>query len=254
MNRSRVSFRQVLAAVALCSVVSAIGIRAQTSTATEVRSGEVVYASGNDLVVRMQSGEIKHFNVPPNARFSIDGQQVPTSALKPGTKLTQTITTTEIPETVETVRTVTGTVWFASAPKTVILTLPDKTNKTYYVPSGTTFDVDGRKVGVGDLRKGDRISATLVSTSTTVRVNQTNVVRGQAPPPPPVAAAPPATPVLVGVLLIEAPPSAEPAPREPTQQLAQLPKTAGNTPLFGVLGVLALGCSVAFRMLRKRSA
>ena len=96
----------IAAVTALCLAV-ALSLTAQvetnTSTAatgkstktTTVENGEVVLVSGNDLVVKMADGTIRHFkNVPDSARVTVDGQQLGIHDLKPGMKLQRTITTT----------------------------------------------------------------------------------------------------------------------------------------------------------------
>ncbi|MGH9796514.1 MAG: hypothetical protein ACRD5G_17275, partial [Candidatus Acidiferrales bacterium] len=78
---------------------------AQTGPATmqtEVRRGEVVYVSGNNLVVRMEDGQVKNFVIPDDFRFNVDGKQLSVNELTPGMRLTQTITTTTTPKTIRT--------------------------------------------------------------------------------------------------------------------------------------------------------
>jgi hypothetical protein len=214
---------------------------------TEVTRGEVVYVSGNDLVVKLESGEVRHFTVPEGATAVVDGKTVTVHDLKPGMKLQRTITTTSAPRTVTTTRTVKGKVWHASG-NNVILTLPSGENKQYKVPDGTKFNIDGQEKTVFDLRKGMNVSATVVTTTPEVVVSQKRAVTGTAPPPPP-------TPTQVGVLLIEEPapapkavaaaaPAPEPAP-------ASLPKTASSLPLIGFLGVFLTAAGFGLRALRR---
>lgn len=66
----------------------------QAQVTTEVRSGTVVSVEGNDLVVKMSNGELKHFNVPEDFRFNVNGKEVSVHELTPGTTLSRTITTT----------------------------------------------------------------------------------------------------------------------------------------------------------------
>ena len=64
---------------------------------TTVERGEVVYVSGNDLVVKMDDGQIRNFSdVPESARVTVGGQQLSIHDLKPGMKLERTITTTRV--------------------------------------------------------------------------------------------------------------------------------------------------------------
>ena len=57
-------------------------VQSQTTTTkepftriVEVEKGEVVYVSGNDLILKMEDGEIRHIaNVPESARATVDGK------------------------------------------------------------------------------------------------------------------------------------------------------------------------------------
>src|SRR5215467_9851181 len=102
----------------LCLFLSAVTmaqVKTETTTSkeqptveTKVERGEVVYVSGNDLVVKMEDGQIRNFpNVPESVKVTVGGQQLSVHDLKPGMKLERTITTTSTPQTVTTVQTVT---------------------------------------------------------------------------------------------------------------------------------------------------
>lgn len=245
----------------VCACVSA-GVKAQDVSETTTqkgpaqydtteRSGTVIYVSGNELVVKGNNGEIKHFTVPDSQMFNVDGQQLNVHQLKPGTHLTQTITTRTVPTTIRTVRTIDGRVWHVNPPSSVILTLPDGTNKSYRVPQGQKFMINGREQTVFQLRKGMNVSATVVTEEPTRVVTQHQQVAGVAPPPPP---APPAEPMptTVAVLLVEVP---GPAP-QPTETAAAepapkaLPKTGSEWPLVGLLGLCCLGAGMLTRRVR----
>src|SRR5262245_45763621 len=75
-------------------LVSALPVGTWAQTQIEVKQGTVVYVSGNELIVRMADDQLKHFVVPSDSRFTVDGKEVGIQDLKAGTKLTQTITTT----------------------------------------------------------------------------------------------------------------------------------------------------------------
>ena len=218
------------------------------SKKVQVDRGEVVYVSGNELVVKMESGEIRHFpNVPESARATVDGKELSIHELKPGMKLQRTIVTTSTPRTVTTIRTVQGKVWQVSPPNTVILTLADNTNKQYKIPKGQKFMIDGQELTAFELKKGMNVSVTAVTAVPETVIAEQRRMTGSAPPPPP-------TPPIQGALLIETP---APAPA-PTQVAAaepapaQLPKTATALPLIGLLGLLCSGLSLGMRMLRTR--
>jgi hypothetical protein len=240
--------RRALLLVALVCLVLATSAWAQ-QTKTEVRRGEVVYVSGNDLVVKTEDGQIKHVVVPEGATAVVDGKTLTVRDLKPGMKLTRTITTTETPKTVTTVRTISGTVWNTMG-NNVILTLPSGENKQYKVPEGTKFNVAGNpNATVFDLRKGMKVSATVVTTTPEIEVSQQRSVTGTAPPPP--------TPVTqVGVLLVEEAPAprqvaaAAPAPQaEPAP--GRLPKTASDLPLIGLLSIWLVAICFGLRAIRR---
>jgi hypothetical protein len=212
---------------------------------TQVEHGEVVYVSGNDLVIRMEDGTIRHFaNVPESARATVDGKQLGIHDLKPGMKLQRSITTTSVFKTITTVQSVTGKVWAISPPISVILTLADGTNQQFKIPKNQKFNVDGQMVDAWGLKKGMTISATKIVEVPVVSVSERRNVTGSspvvaaAPPPPP---PPPDTPILVAIT--EAP---APAPAS-----AELPKTASSLPLIGLLGLLSLASSLGLRTARR---
>jgi hypothetical protein len=149
------------------------------------------------------------------------------------------VTTT--PQTITTVKSVTGKVWHVSPPNTVILTLEDGTNQQFKIPKGQKFTVDGQETDAFGLKKGMKISATKVVEEPVTAISEQRRLSGSMPPPPP---APPAdVPILVA--------SAEPvpAPAAPAAP-AELPKTASLLPLIGLLGSLALLSSFGLRAIR----
>ena len=212
---------------------------------TEVKSATVVYVSGNDLVVKAEDGQIKHFVVPDERTVTVNGKELTVHDVQPGMRLTRTITTTTTPRTITTVRTIRGKVWYVAPPSTVILTLPDGKNKQYKVPKGQIFEIDGKKHDVFDLKKGMIVSATVLTETPEVISASARSVTGSAPPPPPTPPVP-----AQAVLHIEEPmsPSAPTTTAEATP--AALPKTGSNVLLIGLLGLLCLGTSLVLRALR----
>jgi hypothetical protein len=242
----------VLAVGVICLAVT-LSAQVQTKTSTEgqkatistqVERGEVVYVSGNDLIVKMSDGTIRHFpNVPESVRITVDGKQLGIHDLKPGMKLQRTITTTSVSKTITTVQSVTGKVWAINPPLSVILTLADGSNQQFKIPKGQKFNVDGQMVDAWGVKKGMTISATKIVEVPEISVAQRRTVTGTAPAPAPVVAAappppPPDVPILVAVLEVS-----EPAPA--------LPKTASPLPLIGLLGLLSLVSSLGLRTARK---
>src|SRR5262245_34224591 len=112
--KSNNSFRRSLLVLALGTscVVFALSGEAQVQTKTTTREGEssqavrvergeVLAVEGNDLIVRMEDGSIRHFeNIPESAKVGVDGKQLGIHDLKPGMKLQRTITTTTTPQVV----------------------------------------------------------------------------------------------------------------------------------------------------------
>jgi LPXTG-motif cell wall-anchored protein len=251
VNRNtRTSNLWLAIAVALISMgfAASAGAQVQTETSSstgqptktvQVERGEVVSVAGNDLFVKMENGEIRHFpNVPESARVTVDGQQLGIHDLKPGMKLQRTITTTSTPKTVTTVETVTGTVFWVSPPSAVSLRLEDGTVQQFKIPKGQKFTIDGKETDAFGLRKGMKVSATRITESPEVVVSQQRKVTGTAPTPPPAD-----VPILVA--------KAQPVPAPTETAPEKLPKTGSMIPLLGLLGLLSLGMSLGLRILRK---
>jgi hypothetical protein len=249
----------LVATVAMCLAIGATAAAQDTSgqlssrgtptVKTQVDSGEVVYVSGNDLLVKMEDGSVRHFVVPDSQRFNVDGGELSVHELKPGIRLQRTIVTTTTPELVTTIRTIKGKVWWVNPPSKVVLQLGDGTNKPYTVPENQTFNIGGQEKTVFDLRQGMEVTATVVTQVPQKVVAQTSRVTGKMPPP--------ATPPMEGVLLIEeevtpAPvevANAEPAPAQPTT----LPPTSSSVPLIELLGALMLSTGLGLRLIRVRA-
>lgn len=211
---------------------------------TSVRNAEVVYVSGSDLVIKLEDGTLEHMVVPDSDKFHINGREVGVQDLTPGTKLTETITTTTTPRMVTTVRTIEGKVWHVNPPRHVILTLPDGTNQSYQIPQGQKFTINGRETTAFGLKKGMNVSATVVTDSPGTVLSQSKRVTGQAPPP---------APTLVGALLIVVPRSAaEPVTTASSEAAPEkLPKTGTTLPLIGLLGMLSLAALLGMRVRRQ---
>src|SRR5215469_16504188 len=220
--------------VGLICIVFALSMSAQVKTESSTSSGqstsqttveraEVVLVNGNDLVVKMEDGSIRHIaNVPESARATVDGQEVGIHDLKPGMKLQKTITTTSVPKVITTTKTVTGKVWHVNPPLSVILTMEDGTIQEFKIPKGQKFTVNGQQLDAFGLKKGMIVNATKVVEEPITVVEQQAKITGQMPPPPP---APPADqPILVAVITPAPAPAAAPAEAAP----AALPKTGSE--------------------------
>jgi hypothetical protein len=219
----------------------------ETAYDTKVSNAEVVYVEGNDLVLRTSDGKIEHFLVPDSDRFTVNGNEVTVNELRPGTKLTQTITTSTTPRYVTTVQTIKGKVWHVSAPHSIILRLPDNRNHVFSVPDHAQFTIHGQPKTVFDLRKGMNVEATVITDSEEKVISTNKSVVAEIPSP--------ATPREVGVLLIMQPQQASIVPaseEQPTETAQLLPETASSLPLIGLLGSMALATSCGLAMIRRR--
>ena len=220
-----------------------------------VERGEVVTVEGNDLMVKMEDGTIRHFpDIPDSARVTVNGQQLSLHDLKPGMKLQRTITTTTTPRTVTTVQTVTGTVWHVTPPLSVILTMENGQNQSFKIPKDQKFEVNGQMVDAFGLKKGMKVTATKITEAPETIVAQQKTVTGTMPTAP---APPPAdTPILIAeesATAAAAPPAVATAPApDPAETPAAVPtetptRTGSYTWLIGLVVVLLLVVWLATR-------
>ena len=252
---------RLIAAGALAFAIGTASAWAQDNTATSIRHGEpsvstavkdatIVYVEGNNLVLRLQNGQVEHLIVPFDEKFHVDGRELTVSDLTPGTKLTQTVTTTTTPRYVTTVRTLKGKVWHVNAPGSIVLSLPDGTNQIYKVPSHAQFKIDGKEKSIFELKKGMKLEATIITESRESVVSSANVTVGQAP----IAL----MPHLADVLLVQAPGPrviAEPDTVASVEQPpAVLPQTASPLPLAGAIGAFSVALGLSLGAIRRGMA
>ena len=254
---SKKTMRGLLAGGALClAALWPAAAQVQTSKSVEhgdvtqdvkVEKGEVVYVSGNNVVVKMENGELRHFNnVPDSTTILVDGKPLNVHQLQPGMKVEKQTVRTTTPRVITTIDTVTGKVWAVTPPLSVILTLENGENQSFKIPSGQKFMVDGVETDAFGLKRGMRVSVQRVTEVPETVVTEMVKRTGKMPPPPPapkqdvpvlVAAAPP-TPAPVKTA------AAEPAP-------TKLPKTASDLPLVGLLGAIFCAASLGTALIRK---
>jgi len=254
MTTRKFMFRLLVVSIALMFLAMAVWAQDTTATTTKsgaasktttVAKGTVVLVSGNEVVVKMEDGTIRHVTVPPGATATVDGKTIGLADLKPGMVLEKTITTTSVPKVITTTRTIKGQVWYVNPPSTVILKMDDGSgNKKYKVPKGQMFNINGVETDVFHLKKGMDVTATVIKEVPETVVAQQAKVTGQAPPPPP-PPPPAAQPMIVEVeevAVVEE--AAAPAP-------AALPKTGSLFPLIGLIGGLMMAGSAGMRLVRK---
>lgn len=215
----------------------------KTTMQVQLERGTVVLVDGNDLVVQMEDGTIRHFpNIPESAKVNVDGNELGIHDLKPGMKLQRSTITSTTPQTIITVQTVTGKVWHVMPPVSVILTLEDGTNQKFMIPTGQKFTINGEQVDAFGLKKGMVVTATKVTEVPETHVSHDKYVSGAMP-----GAAPPSAPPADAPMLI-ASSKPEPAPNNTVAQT--LPKTGSDMPLVGLLGLLLVSASLGLKFLR----
>ena len=179
----------ILAAVGLMPAFTFAAQMPQTTTSqvkgsptikTEQLRGTVVKSEGENLLVRMSTGELRNVKVAPRRTGVIDGKERSLQNLQPGTKLIATVTTTTAPVTERTTTVGSGKVWYVSG-KTVILTLPNGENKMYQVEDSYRFVVNGQPSSVHDLRPGMTVSAQKIVEEPTNVISSDVKVTGESP-------------------------------------------------------------------------
>ena len=262
--------RLALAMAIVCST-AAVSL-AQQSTTTETKSFEVLAVYGNQLIVRLPEGT-RELTVPDDFRFTVNGQQLSVSELKPGLKGTATITTrtTVTPVTVTEVKS--GTVVLRSGSTLIVRTSEG-------VKSFTQSEVDKRGVRIvragkpaqlSDFREGDQLSATIITTMpphvlTEKEVQATTAsaaaAAGGAPPAQAQASSSRASSSGAGSSASAAPlsarsqsgsgaSSAPPAQASAGGAARTLPKTASSWPLLAFASVLLLGIGLSLTLRRR---
>ena len=222
--------------------VTGTSAQVQTNTTTtqesatqqvQVENAEILSVNGNDLILKMSDGSIRHIaNVPDSARATVDGQEIGIKDAKPGMKLQKTIVTTTTPTVVTKVQKVEGKVFQVQPPGSVILTLENGENQQFNIPAGQKFMVDGQETDAFGLKKGMIVSATKIVEEPITEVEQQSKITGHMPPPP---TAPQADlPLLIATA--KPPALAEEAKNEPPTTEKELPQTGSELPFLLLLG------------------
>jgi hypothetical protein len=215
---------------------------AQTTATVDVRKFEVIAVDGSKLVVRDQNGT-QELTVPADFRFTVDGKKLAVSDLKPGMKGTATVTTktTITPVVVTDVR---EAVVLRASDVSMTVRVPDGTTRRFtrgdLSTRGIQIFMEGKPVQMGDLNKGDKLPATIVTsappTILTQKEVQATLDEANAPQPTPSAAAPaqPASPAAA---------AQAPQPTSPTIITASSSRTESAGP--GMAWYLLIGAIVA---------
>jgi LPXTG-motif cell wall-anchored protein len=219
-----------------CLVCLAVGIVAAQQQTIEIRNGTVLAVNGNRVVVRGPEG-VKEFFVPDDFRFDMDGKSLSVHELKPGMPVMAKITTTQTPIEMTTTEVREAKVIHTIGSSFAVRTKDGETKK-FSAKDIEKRDIviykDGEAISPYDLKKGDNISATIV-TELPPQVLTTEALEVFVQEPPR------RKPVRVARVQRQAPPP--PAPR-------QLPKTGSRLPWIALGGLLSLAAGAGLTIRR----
>jgi cell division septation protein DedD len=222
MNRKmkRIS---VLGAVLVLGVLGADVASAQQVTSTsETLNFEVLSVSGNSVVVRSSRGT-QQYTVPDSMRFNVNGQQKSVHELTAGMKGTAYITTTTTSRPVYVTEVREAEVLGAN---NTVVTVQGKDGVKRFKQEeldamNVSISVNGKPARVKDLRRGDKLTATLISLTAPEVLTETQVKAVLAEPVPvPVAAAAPEPSAPAATAAAAAPAAETPAAETPAAEAA----------------------------------
>jgi hypothetical protein len=227
--------------------VTSLAASAQTTKTTETKRFEVISVEGNDVVVKLPEGT-RSITVPPDFRFTVDGQQLAASDLKPGMKGTATVTTTTTMKPVTVTEVKNGTVMQVTGSSMIVRT-PEG------IKSFTEGDIEkrgikivrnGQPAQISDFRSGDQLTATIITSrpprAVTEKQVEATLARATSS-----AAGGAATGAATGAAA--APSTAGGAESASASAPRRLPKTASPVPLVGLAGAASflLGAALTIR-------
>ena len=190
MNRKmkRIS---VLGAVLVLGVLGADMALAQVTSTSETLNFEVLSVTGNSVVVRSQRGT-QQYTVPDSMRFNVNGQQKSVHELTAGMKGTAYITTTTTSRQVYVTEEREAEVLGAN---NTVVTVQGKDGVKRFKQEeldamNVSISVNGKPARVKDLKRGDRLTATLISLTAPEVLTETQVKAVLAEPVPAPAPAP----------------------------------------------------------------
>ena len=214
-----------------------------SSSSTESKTWEVLAVHGNTVVAKGPDGT-KEYNLPKDFQMDMDGKPIAVSDLKPGMTVHATITTKVSSHPVVTTEVKDGEVMSVRG-YTVIM----KTDKGYQqfsperLKSGDVMLFkDGQEIHLSELKKGDVVSAMIVTVHPPTMVTERQIKATAKAAPKKEAPA----------MAAAEPTSAAPAVEStPAPEHKALPKTASSLPLLGLTGILALALGASLAAIRR---
>ena len=229
--QSRIAACVLSLAFGPAALAQATGSTTSESIAQKSRaiSGVVETVAGNKVVLREADG-LHEYNPPAGFKFQLDGRDVGVDEIKPGMSINAVVTDKVITRQVTVTRIESGTV-AQVAPGGIVLKDQSGNLKSYNFkdPAGNDiyFARDGKEVPLRNVKVGDRLSGTFVTTLPAQQISQRSAVARATEP----SAAP--EPAVVAAA----------TPRA-------LPKTASPLPLVGLLAALSAGIALTLRAAR----
>ena len=256
----RNTLQRLTAAIVALLILAGSTAWAQTTTATETRTFEVIAVVGNRVVVQEPAGT-REYTIPPGFRFTVDGKRLRVTELKPGMKGTATITTRTTIKPVQVTRVVDAEVFRVSGPAVIVrgpkglqMFSPGDVERR-----SVTIHKDGSLVELSDLREGERLTATIVTEGTPKMLTEREVEAAlaavpvaAAPLPSPPASAPATAPFSEPAAARAPAPSAPPA-RVPATSAART-ETANGVARFLIPGAVLLALLIVVLLVHRRSA
>ena len=244
---------------------------AQTTSVNAV-DFEVIAVDGNSLVIRDQNGT-REVTVPSDFRFTVDGKSMGVADLKPGMKGSATVTTTTTVRPVVITEVREAEVLRASD---LSVTLRDAAGSSRRFSQGdldrkgVVIVKNGAIVRLADLHRGDKLTATLVTSGPPVVLTEKEV-QATLDEPQATAAAPaaaPATDTAAPTAAMQPAASSPPAAATPAAgDAAVRPAAATATPIvvpvaestgIGTMGYMAMAIvvvlAIGLAMWRRREA
>ena len=257
---------RIVVMVALGLTFAGTPLAQTTSTAINVRNFEVISVDGNKLVVRDERGT-QELTVPDDFRFTVDGKQMSVSDLKPGMKGTATVTTTTTVKPVVVTEVREAEVLRASDLSMTVRQADGNTRRFTQGEldkRGIQIVKDGKPVRIADLKKGEKLSATIITSGPPVVLTEQEVqatLAESTPEPAPTKAAEPAptkaaepepTKVATAAAPAQPAPAASPQPSAPPP--ASPPAESSGMGLTWLLIAIAVALVLFFFLRRRKQA
>jgi len=228
--QSRIALCLVSLALAPAALAqtSATSTTETTTVSHQVKGGEVLAVYGNKVVLKELDG-VNEYTLPDGFKFQLEGRSVGVEEITPGMKVGALITDKVVTRQVRLTEVRSATV-MQIAPGGIVVKNQKGELKSIDFKDAAGNDIhfvrDGKEVSLRNVKKGERLSGTFVTTLPPQQISERSAVAGAVRPPPP-------EPVAV---------AAAPA--------RKLPKTASPLPLVGLLAALSAGIALTLRAAR----